>query len=277
MANSSMWKDRWAIVGGGTSGLGLELVRALASQGAHVAMIGRNRERLDMAVQTATNAGAASAIGFSVDLNCPEQFDDWAVFRDWLRDNDVDLLINATGRSDRGPLEMLNSQEILELFHDNVLSTWNLIKLALDSIKRSSGVIVNIGSLAGLIATPNMGGYAITKSALTAMTRQLRFELERYGVGVMLVCPGPIRREDSGHRYAGLSKSRGLDDPSLSAPAAGAQLKLIDPVHLSHQILNAAHQRRLEIVIPSKAKWLAGLMPIWPWLGGRILQRYVRS
>jgi hypothetical protein len=180
-------------------------------------------------------------------------------------------MVNAIGRSDRGSLLQLQPSELRQMFDDNVVAAWNAIRTNLASLERARGCVVNIGSLAGLIATPNLGGYCVTKFALTALTRQLRLELKPKQIHVMLVSPGPIQREDSNIRYQDLVSHRGLDEVSSNAPGGGANLQLIDPRELSRAILKAAHERKWELVIPSKARWLSTIMSFWPSLGERIL------
>jgi uncharacterized protein len=177
----------------------------------------------------------------------------------------------------RGPLSHLASEDLVSQFADNVLCTWNMTRVALESIQSASGMIVNIGSLAGLIATPNMGGYCVSKFGLTALSRQLRVELASQNIGVMLAILGPIARSDSGFRYQELAKTRGLAGSSVNAPAGGAKLRLLDPIMVSQRILTAASRRQSELVLPSKAKYLAALAPLWPSLADRILSRYISS
>ncbi len=278
MGIAGSWAGKRVVVCGGTSGLGGHLVRAAARQGADVVIIGRDLARIELAVSSAKENGAKSAIGFSADLSNFGTLD-WPLspLGLWLRDNDVDLLINAIGRSDRGALSMLAAADINRMIHDNVICTFNMVSAALESVQRVEGCIVNIGSLAGLVSAPNMGGYNIAKSALTAMTRQWRLELSKKNVHVMLVCPGPIARDDSGTRYRDLASSRGLEDAAAVSPGGGVKLNLIDPVVLSDAILARAHSRTREFVYPSKAKWLAALSDGWPWLADLVLRRYLKQ
>ena len=187
-----------------------------------------------------------------------------------------DLLINAVGRSDRGLLEQLGAMDLASLLNDNLMCTWNMICIMLESLKRARGTIVNIGSLAGLVPAPGMGGYSISKSALTAMSRQLRLELASHGVHVMLVCPGPIARDDSRTRYEKLAEERGLNSQSATAPGGGVKLRLIDPNNLCQRILNAAHFRKKELVCPRKAAWLAAIANVFPSLADWILSKYIK-
>lgn len=277
MGTIANWADRLVVVSGGTSGLGLQLVVAVSKQHAHVVIIGRDLQRLESARLLALQHGAKSAECFSIDLRVDSEQDAGAIrFRSWLANRNVDLLVNAVGRSDRGALEKLQSSELDSMFQDNVICVWNMTRICLDSLRRARGCITNIGSLAGLIAVPKMGAYSIAKFALTAMTRQLRLELAADGVHVMLVSPGPIRRDDSATRYQDLAAARGAD-AETAAPGGGADLKLIDPEVLCQKILSGAHARQSELAYPSKAKLLAAIAALWPSLADRILRRYLKK
>ena len=284
MENVGPWTRRWVVICGGTSGLGLELVMAAAQQRANLIIVGRDSTRLENAKAMALEHGAISATTYSIDLamknsdaSASSQSREETQLRLWLEVNQVDLLLNAIGRSDRGPLEQLTDGELVSMLNDNVLCTWNMTRMALASLKRARGTIVNIGSLAGLVATPGMGGYSVAKTALTAMSRQLRVELAKVGVHVMLVCPGPIARHDSGTRYDKLAEQRGLADGASTAPGGGVKLKALDPKILCRKILDAAHRRRYELVTPVKASLLAGISNLWPRLSDWILNKYMRK
>jgi short-subunit dehydrogenase len=289
MAQRNDWKEKRVVVAGGTSGLGLHLVLAAAAQGAKIVMLGRDRERLEQACQKAIAAGAQEAIGFSIDLRtisvpCDQPVesveershgDDYGL-QSFLETHDVDLLINVVGRSDRGPISSVSAADLRSLLEDNLVCTWQSIRLFKQSLIRARGTIVNIGSLAGLVSAPNLGGYNAAKSALTAMSRQLRLEWKQEKVHVMLVCTGPIAREDSGRRYEQLAKDRGLEIANANVPGGAAKLKLLEPVGLANRILRDAATKRCEVVIPTKAKWLAAITALWPTLGDWILVKFLK-
>ncbi len=279
------WTGRRIVVCGGTSGLGLQIVIAAAQQKANLLIVGRDTARLETAKAIAMDHGAISAISYSIDLSLKGistsdgkgEGEDLVRLREWLSTHNVDLLVNAVGRSDRGPLEQLSDADLASMFNDNLICTWNMIRTMLESLKRAHGTIVNIGSLAGLVSAPGMGGYSISKSALTALSRQLRLELACDGVHVLLVCPGPIAREDSGTRYQKLAAERGLTSRSATEAGGGVKLKRIDPTMLCQKILDAAHRRKKELVTPSKAAWLAAIANGCPSLADWILRKYIPS
>ena len=268
------WQGKTVVISGGSSGLGLHLAKAAAKQGGQVTILGRSRDKLAAATLEIERVSQHPVSSFSMDALAPHASAD---FLQWTKTVRVDLLINAIGRSDRGRLDQLTSTDLESLLRDNVLTAFNMTQLLLSSLREVRGCVVNIGSLAGLVASPRMGGYCVSKFALAAYSTQLRLELEESGVHVLLVSPGPIRREDSHDRYLELSQSRGMEKSGAIAPGGGANLKLLDPELLSEWILRSASRRESQLVLPTKVKWLAAIRMLWPWLGDQILKRNLKK
>jgi len=281
MGSSLDWKNRTAIISGGSSGLGLALARSLAKQGANLVIIGRVPDRLKATEKQALGLGAASVLTLPLDvrdLSKPTATDvqtQSASLRDVLAVQGCDLLINAVGKSDRGLIGQLSEKDLIEQFETNVLSTHAMTKLCWTALCANRGVVVNIASLAGIVAGPAMGGYSMAKHALVGLHRQWRLESASTGVHFLLVCPGPIAREDSNRRYDELIESRGLD-PAAQSPGGGVALSRIDPDDLSRRILRAAQERRLELIVPSKVRILAMLAAVWPSLADRIIRKKMK-
>jgi uncharacterized protein len=287
-SNNPYWKNRHAVISGGSSGLGRHLVLALARAGAHIAIVARDRDRLLATETEAIEAGAASVRIFSLDVCQPmnphpidprlakiepaADSDDLPSWNEFIASSPCDLLINAVGRSDRGLLSQLTSDDLAKQFEINVLSALHMTQSCWGSLEQSRGVVTNIASLAGILAGPKLGGYCIAKHALVAMHRQWRSEAIDGSVHFLLICPGPIDRDNSQERYADLIQARGLD-AEVARPGGGVQVRRLDPAELSRRILLAAQARELEVIVPGKAKWLAALMPLWPSWADRILRK----
>lgn len=270
------WCNKLAIVSGASSGLGLHLALALAQQGSRLVLIGRDRARLEGARNAALLAGSPDVRAVSMDISREDAWsqenDDVAVLRSALDDENVDLLINVVGRSDRGRLKDLTATDLAAQFQVNVLSTFQTTRACLPSLQRAGGTVVDIASLAGIIAGPCMGGYCMAKHALVGMHRQWRLEMAATDVHFLLVFPGPIQGDDNHDRYAELAAARGIDANAARA-GGGVRLNRLDPKSLSRQILSAAANRRTELIVPSKARWLAALMPLWPDWADRIIRK----
>ena len=272
MATRSTWKDRWVCVGGGTAGFGLVLARQFARRGANVAIIGRDGLRAEAAAEELRKNTSGEIIAFSVDL-ADEASVSSSSWKAWLAQTNLSVAIAAAGKSDRGFLMQLSSDEIDKLVRTNVYTSFHFSKATVDALQRDSGTLVHLASLAGIVASPGMGGYSIAKHALVAMSRQLRLELAMQGIRVLLVCPGPIQREETtaSGRYDALVQERALP-ASLKQPAGGGNLKALDPEQLAEKIIAAIESRKKELILPAKVKWLAGLGTIWPSLTDYVLK-----
>lgn len=167
----------------------------------------------------------------------------------------LDALFNIVGSSGvRGSLLESSPTDIRELLEQNVYSLIHTTRSALPHLVRSRGRVVNMGSLASLMAPPNYGGYAVAKFGVRAATEQLR--VEHFDVSFTLVCPGPIC-EDGKERASG-----------------GARLEGLDPEQLAAEIIFAAGKRRRLLVRPRRAHALRFLMGVWPFLGEKIMRRF---
>lgn len=269
------WKNKLAVLSGASSGLGLHLALRLAEQKARLVLVGRDPVKLEKCRVSVLSVGAVEAIALPFDVTDNNEWDDAnghaARLRSIVESQGTDLLINVVGRSDRGMLESMNTADLLEQFQVNVLSSFRMTQACLPGLKRSEGTIVDIASLAGILAGPGMGGYSLSKHALVGMHRQWRLELANSKVHFMLVCPGPIARDDNEDRYDALVKERNLA-AKTARPGGGVRLNRLDPTQLSRSILDAAMEKKVELIIPAKARWLAALLALCPRWGNRILR-----
>ena len=262
------WVDKTIVVTGGSSGLGLAIARQFAKHGAHPILVARNQDRLQQV-----------SVGFELQqLPCTTVAADITQQDDVLRAFDeirssrssIDVLVNCAGKSSRNAILETTADDFQELWELNFLATVRCTRAAAPDLVKARGHVVNIGSLASKTASRYLGAYPATKFAVAAYSQQLRLELEPQGLHVMLVCPGPMRRDDAGQRYE--VQAEGLPD-SARKPGGGAKVKLIDPDELARRIVEGCQRRVPEIVIPSSARWLFGISQLWPSVGDWILKR----
>jgi NAD(P)-dependent dehydrogenase (short-subunit alcohol dehydrogenase family) len=106
----------------------------------------------------------------------------------------VGVLVNNAGHGGGGPVEEVPLGVVRETFETNVFAVIRLCQLVLPGMRaRRSGLIVNIGSAAGLVTPPTGCPYAMTKYALESLCDALRPELRPFGVRVTLIQPGAVR------------------------------------------------------------------------------------
>jgi short-subunit dehydrogenase len=257
------WSDKVALVTGGSSGLGLALARELARQGAKVALVARDAARLNAAADSIGAAALAADVTQVADV---ERITASVVGRF----EKLDLLVNCAGKSSRGAIAETTAEQFRELLELNFLAAVRTTQAALPHLLATRGHVVQIGSLAAKTASPHLGAYSASKFPLAAYSQQLRLELGPQGLHALLVCPGPIRRDDAGSRYD--SAVANLPE-SARRPGGGVKLKGIDPDWLARRILAACERRQPELIVPGKARLLFAISQLWPSLGDWIVKR----
>lgn len=262
------WQDKVCVVTGGSTGLGLAIGRALANRGARVVLVARRLEPLEAAAEEIKRAGRSVTV-IAGDMAWQEDVDRvaHAVTEQFGR---VDMLCNCVGRSTRGLALDTSPEDFQQLLEANFMTAVRATRAFAPQLIASRGHLVNIGSLASKVAPRYTGAYPASKFALAAYTQQLRLELSEQGLHVMLVCPGPLKREDNGNRYS--AESHGVP-AAAQAPGAGAHLKAIDPEQMAGRILQACERRQPELVWPTRVKWLCAISQLWPSWGDSLLRR----
>ena len=274
----SYWRGKRTLVTGGSAGLGLRLATMLVGEGAQVAIVGRTQTRLDEAADQLRGLGGdvltlAADVGQAGETR---RVVDAAVDR-W---GGIDLACACAGRSMRGTVVDTPREQFEELLRVNFLSALDLAHAAgphLEAAAASGGTpegggghLVLIGSLASKTALRFLGAYPSSKFPLAALAQQLRLERGPSGLHTLLVCPGPIAREDGGQRYAEQSTNLPHD---ARKPGGGAKLSAIDPDELARRILRACENRQPELVVPWKARLLFAISQISPAWGDWLLKK----
>jgi len=108
----------------------------------------------------------------------------------------IDILVNNAGYGLFGALEDLEMNEIKKQFETNVFGIMRVIKNVLPAMRlQRTGIIVNISSISGLAAIPSQSAYAGTKFAVEGLSESLSYELEPFGIKIVLIEPGVINTE----------------------------------------------------------------------------------
>lgn len=103
----------------------------------------------------------------------------------------LDVVVNNAGIEVRGPIEACSDEEVLAQFDTNVFGVVRVTRAVLPAMRaRRSGVIVNVSSIAGLVARPFGGIYSASKHALEAISEAMHHELRPFGIRVAVVEPG---------------------------------------------------------------------------------------
>jgi len=108
----------------------------------------------------------------------------------------LDVVVNNAGVELRGPIETCSDEELLAQFDTNVFGVVRVVRAVLPAMReRRSGVIVNVSSIAGLVARPFAGAYSASKHALEGLSEALHHEVRPFGIRVAVVEPGQFETE----------------------------------------------------------------------------------
>ena len=256
-SNQGAWKGKVVLITGSSNGLGLEIAREFLQRGATVCLTARNSAGLETArndLQQTLSAEDSTSQRISihpVDVTSDQQVTQ--LFENVAGEHGrLDVLVNNVGRSTRSDISQATVAEFDDMMQVNFYTTVRCTQSALPSIVKSDGHVVNIGSLASKTAWPYIAPYAASKHAVANYTHQLRLDGPK-NVHFLLVCPGPIRREDSGERYA--EQASGLPE-SAAQPGAGVKIKGLSAQSLARKIVTACEKRKPELVMPLKSRLL---------------------
>jgi short-subunit dehydrogenase len=141
---------------------------------------------------------------------------------------DIDVLINNAGAGQTGPMADVPIDRVRHLFEVNVFGTLAVTQQVLTGmVARGDGRVIIMSSIAGVMAGPTFGPYAMTKHALKAMGKAMRAELAPLGIDVTLVNPGPYLTGFNDRMAE--SRWEWFGDASLNAPAADLFHLIGDP------------------------------------------------
>lgn len=231
------------LITGASRGIGRQTARMLATRGHRVVLAARNGEALALLAREIEQAGGA-AEGLPLDVT-----DDASVARaadQLLASGPCDVLVNNAGSCDQREL-VLQPSDVQRA--EMELNYWGALRvtraLLPHFIARRRGLIVNVSSLLGSIASPTTANYGATKAALESLSFALRAELARFGVGVT-VYVAPHTQTDLGKA----TEFRGV----VSLPVAYAAEELI-------RAIDRAPRRYAASPVYRMLLWLGRLFP----------------
>ena len=191
------FKDRVAIVTGAARGIGKAIALCFIKEGARVALVDVEKERLRILSEEAENRGG-QAIALSCDIT---QSSEVRAMVDGVhkRFGRIDILVNNAGIIRRGTIETVTEEDWDQVIAVNLKGTFNCCKAVVEIMKQQGyGKIVNISSIAGKVGDiTSAPGYGSSKAAVDALTKTLARQLAPCGITVNAVSPHAIETEMS--------------------------------------------------------------------------------
>jgi short-subunit dehydrogenase len=184
-----------AVITGASSGVGAEVARALAARGHHVLLLARRAERLQALADDLAAAHGVRADVVPCDLS-DRRSRATALAAIGDLGSEIDVLANCAGLGMTGPFHEQPVDAAVRMAATNFEAVVDLTGALLpDMVRRRSGAVLLVSSLAGAGPVPGFATYAATKAAVTSFGEALHAEVRGHGVCVTVVCPGPIDTE----------------------------------------------------------------------------------
>ncbi|SFL58175.1 hypothetical protein SAMN04488054_102249 [Salibacterium qingdaonense] len=180
------------MITGASSGIGKELAVRAAKKGHYPLLISRSREELETLQDRLHQEGKKCSI-YIADVT-DEQSCKEAAAAVMSEVDQLDVVINNAGAGVFAAVEDIGMEDASTMLNVNVIAPFFMTKQVLPEMKKQRrGIIINIGSQAGRMATPKTSVYAASKHAVIGFSNALRQEVRDYGIHVSVVNTGPVR------------------------------------------------------------------------------------
>ena len=165
-------KDKIAVVTGASGGIGLAVARLLAEKGAKAVLAARSADRLKRLEKE-----IPGSLAVKTDMRNPDEIRH-LIQRTEQKFGRIDILINNAGQGLRSPVELIDLKDYREIMELNVFAVLEAMQGVIPIMrKQGGGTILNVSSLVSKNYFPELGGYALTKYALNALSLTARQEL----------------------------------------------------------------------------------------------------
>lgn len=203
-----MFKDKTAVVTGGSQGIGKAVALKLAEGGAKVVIIHMGTEEDAKAVCGEIEAFGVKSKAIRMDVS------DFSAVKETVGEifkefGSIDVLVNCAGITRDGLIAMMKEDNFDAVINVNLKGTFNMIKHCTPYfIKQKSGAIVNVSSVSGMIGNAGQANYSASKAAVIGLTKSTAKELVARGIRCNAVAPGFIATDMTSN----LSKNNKLAD-----------------------------------------------------------------
>ena len=185
-------RQPWALITGGSSGMGLEYARQLAEIGCNLLLVSNQEVELQQAAEQLKQGRSIQVITHYQNLATETAAEELLAFCQ-TEGLTIDILINNAGMFFFEELTAENEAKALTMMRLHILTPTRLCVVFGEEMKnRGCGYIINMSSMAAKLPCPGIMIYSATKAYLKSFGKSLYFEMRPYGVGVTTVCPAAI-------------------------------------------------------------------------------------
>lgn len=222
-----------AIVTGASRGIGFAIARRLGQMGARVAICGRDREKLERAAASLRSEDIET-LAIPADVSRGDEISS-LVQRAQQELGPIDILVNNAGTGKFGPFQQFDQRDWDAVLDTNLKSVFLACRaVAPEMIRRQTGHIINISSLAGKNTFAGGSIYCASKWGLMGLTGAMAEDLRAYGIRVSAVCPGSVATDFAGQRHKNASRILQPEDVAHAVAALVTQSpgSFISEVHI---------------------------------------------
>ena len=252
------FKNKVVLITGASSGIGKETAIEFAKLGANIVLVARRKDKLDQVANELKEFHVSSLV-CQCDISKKDQVKEMSKMV--LEKFDfIDILVNNAGFAIYGTVSDLSIDEIESQMETNYFGMIYCVKNFLPSmLKKKSGHIVNVASVAASFGLPGIASYCASKFAMLGFSEGLKHELKNTGVGITVVSPIMVRTDF-------------FDHPSFETMPKYSPMSLSSKT-VAKTILKAANSPRLEIIVPSVVRGAVWMKNTFPYFINPILGR----
>lgn len=194
--------DQVAIVTGASGGLGVQMAKALANQGAKIIVMARRQEKIDAVAKEIADEFGVETAAIRIDITDTDIVED-AIKQAVDRFGRIDILINNAGTGAVAPAEEITDEQFSNEVDIDLFGTFKVARAVANQamLPQGYGRIINIASMYGLVGNKALGSapYHAAKGGVVNLTRALAGEWGKKGITVNAICPGyfytPLTKE----------------------------------------------------------------------------------
>lgn len=262
------FEGRNVYITGGSSGIGLETAKLLASEGANVMIFARGLARLEEAKNAIEEAGRGGVRVEFMQLDVTDHEQVERVMAEAAREfGPPDVLINSAGRARPEYFENISYEQFDETMKVHIYGIWNTVSALVGHLKERHGYIVNVSSLLGFMGVFGYSDYCPSKFAILGFSEVLKSELKRYGVGVSVLLPPDT--DTPGFAVENLTKP-----PECVAVSEGGGL--LEPEQVAKAVLRGMRKGRF-LIMPGSVRGIYYMRRLFPWLVDTVMERQIRK